>query len=197
MADQINIALLGSKFMGRAHSNAWSKVASFFDVDLAPVLHTVVGRNAEELAAFARVAAELDVAAVHACQRTAQGESDATSRLHAVGPSEAFEHLLLQIGIDADPVVLHADQKLTIDGGSSELDEALGLRELHRVRDQVLEQPFQQPRPAVHVGQVRLRRDRQPDRTRFRVTAEMPLDVDGQRRRRADRPKTRPIRSTR
>ena len=53
MADQINIALLGSKFMGRAHSNAWSKVASFFDVDLAPVLHTVVGRNAEELAAFA------------------------------------------------------------------------------------------------------------------------------------------------
>lgn len=53
MTDQIDIALLGSKFMGRAHSNAWTKVARFFDVDPRPSLHTVVGRNADELAAFA------------------------------------------------------------------------------------------------------------------------------------------------
>ena len=53
MTDQINIALIGSKFMGRAHSNAWSKVAQFFDVDPRPVMHTVAGRNADELAAFA------------------------------------------------------------------------------------------------------------------------------------------------
>ncbi len=50
---RINIALLGSKFMGRAHSNAWSNVAKFFDVDPQPVMHTVVGRNAAELAEFA------------------------------------------------------------------------------------------------------------------------------------------------
>jgi predicted dehydrogenase len=53
VTDHINVALLGSKFMGRAHSNAWSKVAHFFDVDPQPVMHTVAGRNAEELAAFA------------------------------------------------------------------------------------------------------------------------------------------------
>jgi predicted dehydrogenase len=50
---QLNVALIGSKFMGRAHSNAWSKVDQFFDVDPQPVMHTVAGRNAEELTAFA------------------------------------------------------------------------------------------------------------------------------------------------
>lgn len=53
MTDQLNIALLGSKFMGRTHSNAWLNVARFFPVDPEPVMHTVVARNAEELAAFA------------------------------------------------------------------------------------------------------------------------------------------------
>jgi predicted dehydrogenase len=50
----LNVALLGSKFMGRAHSNAWLKVAKFFDVDPVPTMHTVVARNAEELGAFAQ-----------------------------------------------------------------------------------------------------------------------------------------------
>jgi predicted dehydrogenase len=50
---EINVALLGSKFMGRAHSNAWLNVAKFFPVDPAPVMHTVVGRNAADLDAFA------------------------------------------------------------------------------------------------------------------------------------------------
>jgi len=53
MIDRINVALLGSKFMGRAHSNAWSQVGRFFDSDPSASLHTVVGRNARELAAFA------------------------------------------------------------------------------------------------------------------------------------------------
>jgi len=54
MTDSINVALLGSKFMGRAHSNAWLKVGKFFDVDPVPAMHTVVGRNAEELREFAQ-----------------------------------------------------------------------------------------------------------------------------------------------
>ena len=54
MTGQLNVALIGSKFMGRAHSNAWSNVAQFFDVDPQPVMHTVAGRNADELAAFHR-----------------------------------------------------------------------------------------------------------------------------------------------
>ncbi|CAN5482792.1 Gfo/Idh/MocA family oxidoreductase [soil metagenome] len=54
MTDTIAVALLGSKFMGRAHSNAWLNVGRFFPVDPLPVMHTVVGRNAEELEAFAQ-----------------------------------------------------------------------------------------------------------------------------------------------
>jgi predicted dehydrogenase len=53
MTSTINVALIGSKFMGRAHSNAWLNVSRFFDVDPRPVMHTVVGRNAADLDAFA------------------------------------------------------------------------------------------------------------------------------------------------
>lgn len=54
MTDHINVALLGSKFMGRTHSNAWLKVGKFFPVDPAPVMHTVAARDAGDVAAFAR-----------------------------------------------------------------------------------------------------------------------------------------------
>lgn len=53
MTNPLNIALIGSKFMGRAHSNAWLNVSKFFDTDPTPVMHTVVGRNERELNAFA------------------------------------------------------------------------------------------------------------------------------------------------
>ena len=49
-----NVALIGSKFMGRAHSNAYLKVAKFFDLPVEPVMHTVAARNADELSAFAQ-----------------------------------------------------------------------------------------------------------------------------------------------
>jgi predicted dehydrogenase len=49
----VNVALLGTKFMGRVHSNAWLNVGKFFSVDPYPVMHTVVGRNATELGVFA------------------------------------------------------------------------------------------------------------------------------------------------
>jgi predicted dehydrogenase len=54
MTGTVNVALIGSKFMGRAHSNAWLKVAKFFPVDPLPVMHTVVGRDAGDLEAFAQ-----------------------------------------------------------------------------------------------------------------------------------------------
>ncbi len=50
---EINIGMIGSKFMGRAHSNAWMKVSKFFTVDPTPVMHTVAARNAADLEAFA------------------------------------------------------------------------------------------------------------------------------------------------
>ncbi len=48
-----NVALVGTKFMGRAHANAYLKVAKFFELPLQPVMHTVVARNPEETKAFA------------------------------------------------------------------------------------------------------------------------------------------------
>src|SRR5436190_20257366 len=50
--DAANICLIGDKFMGRAHSNAFLKVDKFFNLPMKPVMHTVVGRNTEELDAF-------------------------------------------------------------------------------------------------------------------------------------------------
>ncbi len=48
----INICLIGQKFMGRTHSNAYLKVAKFFDTPLMPVMHTICARDAKELAEF-------------------------------------------------------------------------------------------------------------------------------------------------
>ncbi|HNQ21638.1 MAG TPA: Gfo/Idh/MocA family oxidoreductase [Phycisphaerae bacterium] len=49
-----NVALIGQQFMGRAHSNAYLKVAKFFDVPLTPVLHTVAARDQEGVERFAQ-----------------------------------------------------------------------------------------------------------------------------------------------
>jgi predicted dehydrogenase len=53
MANRLNVTLIGSKFMGRAHSNAWGQVGRFFDVKPRPTMQRVVARNEAELAEFA------------------------------------------------------------------------------------------------------------------------------------------------
>jgi predicted dehydrogenase len=53
MSKKINIAVLGTGFMGKAHSNGWLKVAKFFDVPYEPVLKVVFGRNKETADTFA------------------------------------------------------------------------------------------------------------------------------------------------
>jgi predicted dehydrogenase len=50
----LRIALLGHRFMGRAHSNAWRQVTRFFDPPLEPVLQVVCGQDPVSLEAFAR-----------------------------------------------------------------------------------------------------------------------------------------------
>src|SRR3954447_21568090 len=52
--ETINVCLVGQKFMGRTHSNAFLKVGKFFDVPLLPVMHTIAGRNQQELEEFRR-----------------------------------------------------------------------------------------------------------------------------------------------
>src|SRR6185295_6984945 len=49
MKNKLNIALIGYKFMGRAHSNAWRQVGRFFDLPFEPVLKVVCGRREEEV----------------------------------------------------------------------------------------------------------------------------------------------------
>jgi len=52
-ARTVNVALIGQKFMGRVHSNAYLKVSKFFNLPVEPVMHTVVGRDESQLKAFA------------------------------------------------------------------------------------------------------------------------------------------------
>lgn len=54
MARPLHVALIGQKFMGKAHSNAWSQAGKFFDLPRPVVLHTVAARDATELEPFAR-----------------------------------------------------------------------------------------------------------------------------------------------
>lgn len=53
MTRSLSVALIGQKFMGRAHSNGWSQAAKFFDLPLTPELAVVCGRDRAELARFA------------------------------------------------------------------------------------------------------------------------------------------------
>ncbi|MGB3305076.1 MAG: Gfo/Idh/MocA family oxidoreductase [Thermomicrobiales bacterium] len=50
---EIGVGLVGYKFMGRAHSNAYRQVAAFFDVDPKPVMRAICGRDAAACVAAA------------------------------------------------------------------------------------------------------------------------------------------------
>lgn len=50
---QLNIALIGYGFMGRAHSNAWRQVGAFFDIPFEPVLKVICGRDKEKVSLIA------------------------------------------------------------------------------------------------------------------------------------------------
>ncbi len=49
----LNVGLIGTKFMGRAHANAWSQAGKFFDLPARIALRTVAGRNDADTRAFA------------------------------------------------------------------------------------------------------------------------------------------------
>jgi len=51
----VNVCLIGNKFMGRAHANAFLKVNKFFtSLPTQAVMHTVVGRNVADNETFAK-----------------------------------------------------------------------------------------------------------------------------------------------
>ncbi|HUK82441.1 MAG TPA: Gfo/Idh/MocA family oxidoreductase [Verrucomicrobiae bacterium] len=45
MARTLNVGMIGYKFMGRAHSNAWLKADKFFDLKARPVMKVICGRD--------------------------------------------------------------------------------------------------------------------------------------------------------
>jgi predicted dehydrogenase len=53
MTKPLNIGMIGYGFMGRAHSNAYSKVNHFFDLEDRPVLKAICARSADKAKAFA------------------------------------------------------------------------------------------------------------------------------------------------
>lgn len=98
MPKPCNVALIGQKFMGRAHSNAYLKAPRFFHgLARTPVMHTIAGRNRAELEEFAGV----------------WGWRNTTTNLKDIAGSDEIE--LVDIGT---PNNVHRDHALQmLDGG--------------------------------------------------------------------------------
>lgn len=47
---EVNVAMIGAQFMGKAHSNAWRQVGMFFDTPVKPVMKVLCGKFPEEVA---------------------------------------------------------------------------------------------------------------------------------------------------
>ena len=53
MTKSLNIAIIGHRFMGRAHSNGWKQAEKFFNLDALPKLKVACGRTENDLIEFA------------------------------------------------------------------------------------------------------------------------------------------------
>ena len=53
MPKTLNVGMIGYKFMGRAHSNAWLKADKFFDLKARPLMKVICGRDKPGVAAMA------------------------------------------------------------------------------------------------------------------------------------------------
>jgi predicted dehydrogenase len=99
----INVAMIGYRFMGRAHANAWRQVNAFFDLPVEVRLKVVCGRNEPEVAQAARrlgfetfatdwraVVARPDIDVVDICT-----PGDAHAEI-AIAAAEAGKHILCE-----------------------------------------------------------------------------------------------------
>jgi predicted dehydrogenase len=50
----LNVAIVGTQFMGKAHSNAYQRVGTFFEVAQQPIMQVACGINPERLDTFAK-----------------------------------------------------------------------------------------------------------------------------------------------
>jgi len=51
MARTLRVGMVGYRFMGRAHSNAWRQAPRFFPLKAHVEMHTICGRNAASVQA--------------------------------------------------------------------------------------------------------------------------------------------------
>lgn len=112
MSKEINIGIVGAKFMGRAHSNAFITAPYFFDLPARPVLRAACGRNVSDLEAFAKqfgwqttetswehLVARDDIDLVDICT------SNVTHMPIAVAAAKAGKHILCE-----KPIALNAEE---------------------------------------------------------------------------------------
>jgi predicted dehydrogenase len=100
---EIGVGLVGYRFMGRAHSNAYRQVARFFDVDPAPRMRAVCGRDEEAVRSAADALGwegyETDYAGMlerDDIQLVDISSSGDTHREFAVAALEAGKHVLCE-----------------------------------------------------------------------------------------------------
>jgi predicted dehydrogenase len=114
MKPKINIAIIGTKFMGRAHSNAFISVPYFYEVPISPVLRAACGRNKEDLTAFSnnfgwqtqetdwqRIVERDDIQLVDICT------SNATHMPIAVAAAKSGKHVFCE-----KPIAMNAGEAL-------------------------------------------------------------------------------------
>jgi predicted dehydrogenase len=103
MGKTLNVGIVGTQFMGRAHSNAWMDVDTFYDLPLRPVLRAACDNVAENLAPFCRrfgwesqetdwqrLIARDDIDVIDICT------SNATHMPIAVAAARAGKHILCE-----------------------------------------------------------------------------------------------------
>lgn len=54
MAKEVRVGLIGYKFMGKTHSNAYRKMSMFFDTESIPILKAICGRTERAVAQAAK-----------------------------------------------------------------------------------------------------------------------------------------------
>nr|MBP8949500.1 Gfo/Idh/MocA family oxidoreductase [Promineifilum sp.] len=99
----LNVAIIGTKFMGKAHSNAWANAPRFFDMGIRPVLKVAVGTDqggAQQLAdTWGWEEASTDWQAVVARPDIDIVDISTPTYLHcdmAVAAAEAGKHVFLE-----------------------------------------------------------------------------------------------------
>ena len=128
MSKTVNIGIVGTQFMGRAHSNAWMDVEKFYDLPARPVMKAACDNVAENLEPFCwrfgwqsqetdwqKLVARDDIDVIDICT------SNAVHMPIAVAAAKAGKHIICE-----KPVAMNADEaKAMLDAA-----EAAGVRHM-------------------------------------------------------------------